>query len=334
MKILLSIFVSAVVFINISAQTTTSAASPEAAKLSTEVVKLFQQQKYDEALPLAQKVIEIREKESGKNHLSVAQARRNLAYIQQRRGKLKDAQQAFENALDIYEKNQPLSTADEKVFMELLGLVATYQANDGGFDKAEQKLRRAVELSEKISGKDALETSEYLLKLAQIYQLKLEYAKAAPLFLRALDIKAGKLGKTSDETRFIFSNATCALRKNGQEEQVKQLRKTYYPPKPDGDSQTGKIPKIINGGIINGKALELAKPAYPAEARAKRASGAVSVEVTIDEAGKVIFACASSGAKELQRASEVAAYNSKFAPATLSGQPVKVTGVVVYNYVP
>lgn len=335
MKTLLSIFISAVVFISVSAQTAPSATtSPEAVKLSAEVVRLFQQKKYDEALPLAQKVIEIREKESGKTHLTVAQAWRNLAYIQQQREKLNEAKQAFENALDIYEKNQPLSPADEKNFIELLGIVATYQANDGRIDKAEQKLQRAVELSEKTNGKDELETSDHLLKLAQIYQLKLEYAKAAPLFLRVLDIKAVKLGKTNDETRFVFSNATCALRKSGQEEQIKSLRETFYPPKPNQDSPTGSSPKIINGGVINGKALELAKPAYPAEARAKRASGAVSVDVTIDEAGKVIFACASSGAKELQRASEIAAYNSKFAPTTLAGQPVKVTGVVIYNYVP
>lgn len=85
---------------------------------------------------------------------------------------------------------------------------------------------------------------------------------------------------------------------------------------------------------MNGKALQLAKPAYPAEARAKRARGTVMVEVMIDKSGKIIFACATSGAKELQRASEVAAYNSKFAPTTLLGQPVSVKGIIVYNYVP
>jgi TonB family protein len=312
----------------------TSPALQEATNLSVEAVKLFQQKKYDAALHLAKKVVEIRARESGKSHLSVGQAWRNLAYIQQQRGKLDEAESAFQNALDIYESNQPLSNANEKTFAELLDIVATYQANEGGFEKAEKKFERSIELREKLYGRDSLEASDSLLKLAQVYQLKLGYDKAAPLLLRALEIKAAKLGNNNDDTRYVYSNATCALTKLGQSEEVKQLKDKFYPLNTkDGLLISDKVP-TINGGVINGKALELAKPSYPAEARAKRASGAVNVQVTIDESGKVIFACALTGAKELQRASEIAAYNSKFSPTTLEGQTVKVTGVIVYNFVP
>ena len=338
MKNLILVFLLALSVTQFPAQATKeiaqiSPALQEATKLSSEVVKLYQQKKYDAALPLAQKIIEIRQRESGKTHLSVAQAWRNLGYIQQGRGKLNEAESAFENAFEIYEANQPLSTVDEKVLAELLDAVATYQANDGKLDSAEKKLERAVELSEKINGQDTLELSDLLLKLAQVYQLKLEYQKAAPLLLRALDIRTDKLGKANDQTRFVYSNAYCVLTKLEQKEQATQLSEKFYPSKPQGESPTGGV-KVIKGGVVNGKALELAKPPYPAEARAKRASGAVTVQVTIDETGKVIFACTLTGAKELHRASEVAAYNSKFAPTTLQGQRVKVTGVIVYNFVP
>ena len=50
------------------------------------------------------------------------------------------------------------------------------------------------------------------------------------------------------------------------------------------------VPKMISGGILNGKALSLPKPEYPEAARAVKASGAVSVKVLIDEAGNVISA--------------------------------------------
>ncbi|HEY8559144.1 MAG TPA: TonB family protein [Pyrinomonadaceae bacterium] len=92
-----------------------------------------------------------------------------------------------------------------------------------------------------------------------------------------------------------------------------------------------KVP--ISGGIINGKAKTLVKPAYPAAARAVRAEGAVNVQVTIDEEGSVIAAAAVSGHPLLRAAAVEAARASKFAPTVLSGQPVKVTGVIVYNFV-
>ena len=85
---------------------------------------------------------------------------------------------------------------------------------------------------------------------------------------------------------------------------------------------------------MNGKATNLVKPEYPPAAKAVRASGAVNVQVTIDEQGNVISASAVSGHPLLRAAAEKAARESKFAPTMLSGKAVKVTGVVVYNFVP
>ncbi len=95
-----------------------------------------------------------------------------------------------------------------------------------------------------------------------------------------------------------------------------------------------QAPKIISGGVLNGKAVSLPLPAYPAAARAVKASGAVNVQVTIDESGNVISASAVSGHPLLRQAAEEAARQAKFAPVTLSGTPVSVTGVIVYNFVP
>jgi len=100
----------------------------------------------------------------------------------------------------------------------------------------------------------------------------------------------------------------------------------------NASAQTPK-PKTINGGVINGKAESLPKPEYPAAAAAVKASGEVKVQVTIDEQGDIISASAVSGHPLLRQAAEQAARLSKFKPTTLSGQPVKVTGVIVYNFV-
>ena len=55
------------------------------------------------------------------------------------------------------------------------------------------------------------------------------------------------------------------------------------------------MPKTISGGVVNSKATQLVKPPYPAAAKAVNASGAVNVQVTIDENGNVISAAALSG---------------------------------------
>lgn len=94
------------------------------------------------------------------------------------------------------------------------------------------------------------------------------------------------------------------------------------------------VPKTVSGGVLNGKATSLPKPAYPPAARAVRAGGSVNVQVTISESGSVISASAVSGHPLLQAAAVSAARGARFSPTTLSGQAVKVTGVITYNFVP
>ena len=85
--------------------------------------------------------------------------------------------------------------------------------------------------------------------------------------------------------------------------------------------------------IINSKATYLPKPAYPAPAIAVGAGGAVNVQVNIDESGKVISAKAVSGHPLLRAAAENAARNARFSPTYLNKQTVRVTGIIIYNFV-
>ena len=94
------------------------------------------------------------------------------------------------------------------------------------------------------------------------------------------------------------------------------------------------VPKQISGGVLNGKAISLPKPPYPPAARAVRASGAVSVQVLVNESGNVVSASAVSGHPLLRASAVQAARAARFEPTTLSGQAVKVSGVLTYNFVP
>lgn len=103
------------------------------------------------------------------------------------------------------------------------------------------------------------------------------------------------------------------------------------PPPPPEEKPKPRAP--ISGGVLNGKAINLPKPGYPPIARAAHASGTVVVQVLIDENGNVVSASAVSGHPLLINAAVSAARQAKFSPTKLSGQPVKVTGVIQYNFV-
>ncbi len=108
---------------------------------------------------------------------------------------------------------------------------------------------------------------------------------------------------------------------------------TEKPPEEDAPPPPPKPkPKTISGGVLNGKATSLPKPAYPPAARAINAKGTVVVQVTIDESGRVISASASSGHPLLRAAAVSAAQGARFSPTLLTGQPVKVTGIITYNF--
>jgi protein TonB len=92
------------------------------------------------------------------------------------------------------------------------------------------------------------------------------------------------------------------------------------------------ILKPISGGVLNGTALSLPSPLYPDGAKRMRVQGVVTVDVVLDESGKVISANASSGPAALREAATQAALKARFSPTKLSGQPVKVSGVINYKF--
>jgi TonB family protein len=90
--------------------------------------------------------------------------------------------------------------------------------------------------------------------------------------------------------------------------------------------------KPISGGVLNGKAISLPPPTYPEIARRMRTGGIVQVEVIVDENGKVISARAVSGPSGLRDVAAEAALRARFTPTKLSGQPVKISGRIDYNF--
>lgn len=105
------------------------------------------------------------------------------------------------------------------------------------------------------------------------------------------------------------------------------------PPPPPQPTPTPPPKQIkVSGGVLQGSALRRVQPQYPPIAKAARASGAVQVQVTISEEGRVIEADVISGHPLLRDAALRAAQQWLFKPTELSGVPVKVQGVLTFNF--
>jgi TonB family protein len=141
--------------------------------------------------------------------------------------------------------------------------------------------------------------------------------------------KIDKMGPESDEIKTDVPTTTVPM----LTQEPGATPPTLSSEKAEAETKTSTDSKTISGGVLNDKAISLPKPPYPPIARAAKASGTVVVQVTIDENGNVISARAVSGHPLLQAAAIAAARSAKFSPTRLSGQPVKVTGLITYNFV-
>jgi protein TonB len=91
-------------------------------------------------------------------------------------------------------------------------------------------------------------------------------------------------------------------------------------------------PVRLTSTVLQGKAIERRTPNYPPLARQIHLSGSVSVEVMLGLDGHVETARAISGHPLLVTAAVDAARGWRFEPTLLNGTPVRVSGVIVFNF--
>ena len=294
----------------------------EASKLAAEVTQLYKQGKYKEALPLAKRCLQIRENTFTPADDQLRTALNNLAEVYLALGKFENAAPVFQRLIKAYEEFAP---ADTRLTRALQGMGRIEFVN-GNHDKTERLFKRALELTERAYAPDDTRVAAAASYLAEYYQASGDFQKAEPLYKRifAITEKHTPSGD-SEDFRQARDRYACLLYKTGQEEQAREVEMRPLLPGPKSAP--------VTGSVINGKAISIPKPPYPDEARAFRLSGTVTVRIVIDEKGRVIRTCATQGPPLLRRASEAAAYDAVFTPTKLSGQPVKVTGVITYNFV-
>ncbi len=133
---------------------------------------------------------------------------------------------------------------------------------------------------------------------------------------------------SSSATKLASGPAEVKVGAVNANEAIRVLLDSEPPPSPGPKP----ILKPVSGGVLNGTAVYLPPPSYPEAAKRMRTQGVVTVEVILDETGKVVAANATGGPTMLRDAAVQAALKAKFSPTKLSGQPVKVSGVINYKF--
>jgi len=187
---------------------------------------------------------------------------------------------------------------------------------------------RSLSIKEKVLGPDHSEVAQTVFNLAEIYRIKRDYRKAEPLYQQAIRIREKSSGKDNSELIRVLESYVVLLFAENKTDEGSQAQKRIV----ELLGEKGIVP----GGVLNGKAVTLVQPPYPAMARRDHASGLVQVQVLIDETGRVIQARTVNPGNlhwALVDAAENAARHSVFTPTLLSGHPVKVYGIIIYNFV-
>jgi len=310
-------------------------ANAEVNRLSAEVARLYSEKKYDEALKQAQASIAIAEAAKLFEKGVGAGALGNLAEVYLVKSKESEAIDLFLRAAATYEKFAGKRASPQIV--EYLERAASTEVRRAvpRFGKARDIYLELLALKEQIYGAQSREVVKALDEVAEVYRYGEKYDEAEQYYQRAVTL-SDQLFKPEDKeygkafNRYqCFSSQVPGLKLDKKYQQnfhdFSKKRNIKYP-RPESD-------QIVQGGVVNSRAINLAKPPFPDAARG-RFGGMVIVQVTIDENGKVAEAEAICGFKVFAEVSVRAARESIFTPTMLNGVPVKVTGVIVYNFTP
>ncbi|MGH9822163.1 MAG: TonB family protein [Blastocatellia bacterium] len=299
----------------------------EAFTLSQQAVKLYNAGKYKDALPRAQRALEIREKALGKEDILVGRALANLAAIYFALRQYSEAQTQYEKALHISEK--AFGATSPNLCDTLENLAWTYYAHSDNRN-AESLFKRSLSINQSSVGMGSLRAAKSAAALAAFYGKTGAYGKSADLYKYSVETYQKSTGYSQDELTKLMGSCMCALVEAGHPREAEGMYSARYQVEGRVSGQGGEVSQP--GEVLQGKAIKRVEPAYPNQAKVQRLSGAVIVEVTIDESGKVVNAVSVCGPELLEDAAVTAARQWRFQPLTSGGVPVRVIGTVTFNF--
>jgi CHAT domain-containing protein/Tfp pilus assembly protein PilF len=189
-------------------------------ELNAQVVRLYQQGKYAEAIPIARESLRVAEATFELEHLNVETSLYNLASLYDKQGRYAEAEPLYKRALAIREK--ALGPDHPDVAASLNNLASLYN-KQGRYAEAEPLYKRSLAAKEKALGPDDSDAALSLNDLALLYYKQGRYAEAEPLYKRALAIFEKALGPDHPDVAASLNNLAMLYEKQGRYAEAEPL---------------------------------------------------------------------------------------------------------------
>ena len=308
----------------------------EAKRLGLEGKRLYQEGKFQQALPLVAQALAIKEKILGQNHRSVATTLYSLGSLYLATNDLDLARKHYNRALKICEKissaNLPDDSKEVDVVAVLEGL-AECSEREVDWGKAESFHQRVLQLRQAKLGVQHTDVGQTWLNLAIIQIEKKSHEKAEQSIQQALAVFEKSLGKTHLKYAEALDTYCWLLYQSGR------------------DAEANSKAELVNEIVFN-NATDKSAPLefYWRSFRGRQAkqkswqfdSGGgtkvatlhhvLKVKVWVDENGTVTNLQTLSRPIKLTPQIEEGIKAFTFRPATVNGKPMKMVGVY-FRYV-
>jgi len=219
--------------------------------LDQQIMQLYREGRYEDAIPLARDALAIYEKARGPEHPDVAISLNNLAAMYFSQGSYAKAEPLFKRSLAIYEKARGPEHPD--VASSLRNLARMY-FSEGRYAEAEPLYKSSLAIWEKARGPESAEVAASLDNLAQLYDTQGRYPEAEPLFKRSLAIAEKTLGPDDPDVATTLNNLAELYRKQGRYPEAEPLfkralaiaEKTLGPDDPDVATGLNNLALLYN----------------------------------------------------------------------------------------
>lgn len=172
--------------------------SPAAASLLDKIgYYLNMRARYEEALPLFQRALAMREHILGPEHADTAQTLSNLAYLYHHQDQYEEAMSFLQRSLAMRQNVLGMAHPDTATSLNALGLLYRDQ---GHYEQAESFYQQALTIREQVLGPDDPQTAHSLSNLAWLYRNQGKHNEAEALYERSLAIRKRVLGLDHPDT--------------------------------------------------------------------------------------------------------------------------------------
>jgi tetratricopeptide (TPR) repeat protein len=191
-----------------------------ATELNEKAIELYKQGKYDEAVPLLEQSLNIRQQVLGAEHPDVAESLNNLALLYSAQGRYTEAEPLYLQALEMWKKL--LGAEHPDVASSLNNLAALYESQ-GRYTEAEPLFIQALEMYKKLLGAEHPFVPTSLNNLAGLYFSQGRYTEAEPLFIQALDMIKKLLGAEHPSVATSLNNLAFLYKTQGRYTEAEPL---------------------------------------------------------------------------------------------------------------